>query len=198
MLKLKKIAVTGTLSSGKTTVCNFLKELGACVVNADDIVHQLLSPQSLIGQKVIQLLGNSVVQQNSFNRKEIAKIVFTNDKKLHALESILFPEVANAIEERYQLACKDGRYTCFAAEVPLLYEARMEKSFDAVIHVDSDEGSCQKRYMKAGGTVDQYQRRMQRQMPSSEKLKLAPYHLMNNGDLAELKRKTAELYQQLI
>jgi dephospho-CoA kinase len=198
MLKLKKIAVTGTLSSGKTTVCNFLKELGACVVNADQIVHQLLSPENLIGQKVIQLLGKSVVQEGSFNRKQIAEIVFSNDEKLQALESILFPEVAKAIEERYQQACKEGGYSAFVAEVPLLFEAKMESEFDAVIHVDAEENSCRRRFLASGGTEEQFKRRMRRQMPSHKKYQLAPYHLINNNDLAELKRKTAELYQQLI
>jgi dephospho-CoA kinase len=198
MLKLKKIAVTGTLSSGKTTVCNFLKELGACVVNADKIVHQLLSPENLIGQKVIQLLGKSVVQQGIFNKKQIAEIVFRNDEKLHALESILFPEVAKVMEDQYHQACKAGGFSAFVAEVPLLYEAGMETSFDAVIHVDANEQACRARFLASGGSEKQFTQRMRRQMPSHKKYQLAPYHLINNGDLAELKRKTAELYQQLI
>lgn len=198
MLKLKKIAVTGTLSSGKTTVCNYLKELGACVVSADEIVHQLLSPQSLTGRKVIQLLGNSVVHQNNFDRKKIAEIVFNDDKMLKSLEGILYPAVSELIEQSYQKACSEGNCSLFVAEVPLLYEAKMERSYDAVIAVLSDEASCLRRFMATGGTKEQFERRMLKQLPSQKKLEMAPYHLINQGDLAQLKRETADLYQQLI
>lgn len=198
MLKLKKIAVTGTLSSGKTTVCNYLKELGACVVSADELVHQLLSPQSLTGQKVLQLLGNSVIQQNSFNRKKIGKIVFNNDRTLKGLEEILFPEVAAQIEQRYKQACEEGGYSSFVAEVPLLYEAKMESLFDTVIVVHTDEAVSLGRYIASGGTKEQFKKRMSKQLPSQKKLEMAPYHLINHGDLDQLKRETAVLYQQLI
>lgn len=198
MLKLKKIAVTGTLSSGKTTVCNYLKELGAFVVSADEIVHQLLSPQSSTGQKIIELLGNRVVQQNSFNRKKIGKIVFNNDRNLKSLEEIIFPEVEKEIAELYKQACDRGGYTSFVAEVPLLYEAKMEKQFDAIIAVIADEAVCLNRYLASGGTKDQFTKRMQKQLSSQKKLEMAPFHLINHGDLEQLKRETAVLYQQLI
>ena len=61
MLKLKKIAVTGGLAAGKTTVCQLFKELGAYVVSADEIVHQLLSPDTAVGQQVVSLLGSDIV-----------------------------------------------------------------------------------------------------------------------------------------
>ncbi len=57
MLKLKKVAVTGGLSCGKSLVCRILQELGAYVVSADNIVHQLLSSDTNLGQEVIKLLG---------------------------------------------------------------------------------------------------------------------------------------------
>ena len=57
MLKLKKVAVTGGLSCGKSSVCRIFKELGAYVVSADKIVHQLLSPDANLGQKIVQLIG---------------------------------------------------------------------------------------------------------------------------------------------
>ena len=57
MLILRKVAITGGLSCGKSSVCRIFKELGAYVVSADKIVHQLLSPDTNLGQKVIKLIG---------------------------------------------------------------------------------------------------------------------------------------------
>jgi dephospho-CoA kinase len=80
VLTLKKVAVTGGLSSGKSSVCKILKECGAYVVNSDDIVHQLLDPHTAIGQQIIELLGAGVVVDGQFDRKKIAQAVFENKK----------------------------------------------------------------------------------------------------------------------
>ena len=70
MLKLKKIAVTGGLAAGKTTVCQIFKELGAYVVSADEIVHQLLSPDTAVGQQVVSLLGSDIVSGQIIRSEE--------------------------------------------------------------------------------------------------------------------------------
>jgi len=61
---LKKIAVTGSLSSGKTTVCQFLRELGAYVVSADEVVHHLLASDTGIKEKITLALGEDVLVHN--------------------------------------------------------------------------------------------------------------------------------------
>jgi len=57
MLTLRKVAITGGLSSGKSSVCQIFQELGAYIVSADEIVHRLLAPQSPVSEKIIELLG---------------------------------------------------------------------------------------------------------------------------------------------
>ena len=73
MLALKKIAVTGGLASGKSTVCALLKKRGAYVVSADEIVHRLLSPHTPLGRQVIKVLGSDIVSGNELDRKKIAQ-----------------------------------------------------------------------------------------------------------------------------
>lgn len=198
MLTLRKIAVTGAISSGKSTVCQFLKELGAYVVSADQIVHQLLSPHSLSSQKVIELLGKDVIQQNKIDRQKIAALVFDNPELLTRLEAILHPAVAAELEKEYHLAAKSKNYSSFVAEVPLLYEAGMEAFFDDVIVVSASPDACMQRWTASGKTPEEYKKRMQRQLSAQTKASLTPYHLTNQGDLNALRTETAKLYQQLI
>src|SRR5579872_4450591 len=139
MLKLVKIAITGGVASGKSTVCQFFKELGAYVVNADAIVHQLLKPDSHLGQQVIRLLGSEVLHNGQLDRGRIAEKVFRDPKQLKALEKILHPEVIHRIAEEYEKAVKDGSYTSFVVEIPLLFEIQGESFYDAVIAVLADE-----------------------------------------------------------
>ncbi|HSX12427.1 MAG TPA: dephospho-CoA kinase, partial [Rhabdochlamydiaceae bacterium] len=89
MLGLRKLAVTGGLSSGKTTVCKILESLGAYYISADQIVHRLLSPDTKIGKKIIDLLGPKILNGDQFDRAKIAKIVFSQKDTLNALEKIL-------------------------------------------------------------------------------------------------------------
>src|SRR5262245_55950333 len=102
MLILKKVAVTGGLSCGKSSVCRIFKELGAYVVSADDIVHQLLTPQTKPGQQVIELMGSDIVVDQHIDRSKIAKKVFGNLKLLKSLEQILHPAVRHEIDKKYQ------------------------------------------------------------------------------------------------
>ena len=76
MLKLKKIAITGSLATGKSSLCSIFQELGAYVVSADQIVHQLLSLNTTYAKQVTRLLGDEIVVHNSIDRKKVAYIVF--------------------------------------------------------------------------------------------------------------------------
>lgn len=192
MLILRKIAVTGGLASGKSTVCRFLKECGGYVVDADAIVHRLLSPESSIGQQVISLLGLTVVIGNQIDRKRVAKLVFSNREKLHALEAILHPAVKKEIETEYNQVKNNPSYSFFAAEIPLLYEAKMEKFFDTVIAVVSDPSLAKKRFSGAD-----FEERMARQETTEAKAVKADFTLANNGDLAALKQAVFKLASQL-
>ncbi len=195
---MKKTAITGGLSSGKSTVCQFLKELGAYVVSADEIVHNLLSSDQNVYQKVVDLLGSDVLVNNQLNREAIAQKVFSQPKMLQSLESILHPLVFLEIELKYQSIKNDPRYNLFVAEVPLLYETNNEILFDSVVVVLAKEELCKKRFYKEEKQDNaKFTQRMLRQMPLQEKAKKANFTLLNNGNLANLKNEVVKLASKL-
>lgn len=182
MLVLRKIAVTGGVSAGKSTVCHLLKEYGAYTVDADAIVHNLLSPNTPIGKKVVDLLGPEIVTGTQISRKKISEIVFSNPKKLKALEAILHPAVKEEINRQFNQVKNNPSYRFFVAEVPLLYEAGMEKDFDTVIAVVADDATIRARSKK-----ENMKERVENQLPSSTKASYADYTISNNGDIAALR-----------
>src|SRR6478672_5591088 len=95
----KKIAVTGGLSSGKSTVCQFFREFGAYVTNADEIVHRLLTPEKSVGQQVINLFSEDILTNGQIDRSKIAEKAFSNPKLLQALEDLVHPIVQHEIEK---------------------------------------------------------------------------------------------------
>jgi len=121
MLKLKKIAITGGLAAGKTTVCQLFRDCGAYVMGADEIVHRLLSPHTRIGQEVIDLLGADILNDSQIDRKKVSEKVFPYPDKIRALERIIHPAVFDEIENEYQQIKKEGKYQLFIAETPGAY-----------------------------------------------------------------------------
>jgi len=199
MLKLCKIAITGGVASGKSLVCQFLKEYGAYVVNADKIVHQLLSPSTVIGRQVIDLLGPSIVDGDRIDRVKVGTIVFSDKHKLIALEQILHPAVVKEIETLYKQAQHQIPLpTLFVAEVPLLFEADLAPFFDAVVTVVADEKLCKTRFKKAGFPSSEYDLRMSRQFSVHEKKIRANFIIYNEGTVEELKQEVQQFYKNYI
>jgi len=196
MLKLKKVAVTGGLSSGKTAVCHFFGQLNAYVVNADTVVHELLALTSPLGKQVVALLGKEIVKNEALDRTLIAQKVFKDPELLKKLEACLYPSVVKEIERHYREA-KHLNSPLFVVEIPKLFEAEMENWFDVVITVVAEEPICIARYEKMGGTKDEYHKRMSNQMPVEEKIARSNYIIENNGDLGQLKSSVTKLFHAL-
>ncbi|MCH9634796.1 MAG: Dephospho-CoA kinase [Chlamydiae bacterium] len=199
MLNLKKIAVTGNLSSGKSTVCEIFREMGAYVVDADLIVQDLLNYRKDIQDKVIELLGQDIVNDTILNRKKIADKVFKNPLLLSHLEKIIHPEVRTEITTQWKKVSKENQWTCFVAEIPLLFETEPNHPFDATIVVHANEAICYKRFnLKTQNSKKEFDLRMQRQMPSKLKSEKADFTLFNDGNLKNLKSSTQKIYSQII
>lgn len=204
MLKshLKKVAITGGLSCGKSSVCQIFKELSAYVVSADEIVHWLLQEDSDIGRQVIELFGPEIIADRSIaaflDRSIIAKKAFQQPKQLQALEKLLHPAVNAEIEKQYHHACSLPTVKLFVAEIPLLFETHAEHYFDATIAVVADTKLCLERFTQATGyNESEYHRRMSRQLSSEDKAAKATYVLYNEGSLLQLRLQAEELFKSL-
>ncbi|MCK4934266.1 MAG: dephospho-CoA kinase [Simkaniaceae bacterium] len=197
MLKLKKIAITGGLSSGKSTVAKFLEDSGFFRIDSDKIVHNLLSTNKICIEKVVNIFGPKIINQNRINRKLVADIVFSDPKKLQLLENIIHPMLFSTIEQKIQEASKRNNYSLFAIEMPLVQEIGKETYFDAVLAVLSDESIAEKRYIALGHKQSEYTRRMKRHWNPEKKANHADFVIRNNGSLSELEENTRKFYMQI-
>lgn len=189
-----KIAITGGIACGKSSVCQFFKELGAFVVSSDAIVHELLAPGTALCKKVSILLD---IQEGREFRKRIAEKVFKDPNLLDQLEKILHPETLKKIEKLYEETSKKEIYSSFVVEMPLLFEIKNEAYYDIIIAVIADEHIAKKRFKEAGFPEDEYERRMKRQVSPAKKAAHSDFVIENNGSLDDLKRK-AETTNQLL
>ncbi len=193
MLKLKKIAITGGVASGKSTVCQLFQKLGAYVVSADAIAHELLDPNTDLGRQILSMLGTSILQDGKISRQLVAEKVFRDPKKLHELEQILHPEILRRIECDYESASRAGNYTLFIVEIPLLFEIGAERLFDVTIAVIADEPIAKQRFK----SENEYERRMSRQWSPAQKTIKANYTIKNNESLNDLEAQVKQLNSTL-
>lgn len=197
MLNLKKIAVSGGLDCGKSQVCRFLKEYGAYTVSCDEIVHKLLKTNTAVGRRVIRLLGSKIVNPAStqLNRSLIADEVFSNKKRLEALEEILHPVVKTAIENEYRKACKLESPPYFVVEVPLLFEKGWQSWYDKTLVVVANPEIVALRSKRA---KEDLERRKRQQWSLEEKAKQADIVIENNENLEALRKKTYQVHQSIL
>lgn len=199
MLKLRKIAITGGLAAGKTSVCEIFRSLGAHVISADAIVHRLLSPTSEFHDKVVGLLGPDILDEQRIDRVKVAKKVFRDPVLLRQLEALLHPAVRKEIELEYRHTQQNNPPSLFVVEIPLLFESSSEGLFDEVIAVVAPEEICRARFAEATGYGDEeFLARSGRQLPASVKAERADFVIVNDDTFAVLKERTKNLYQTLV
>jgi len=197
MLKLRKIAVTGSLGAGKTLVCQILGELGAFVVSADELVHELLASDRECIHKIALLFGSDVVIHHQVDRKKLAELAFGDSNKLKQLEAIVHPLVLAKMEALYESVHALKHHQLFVAEVPLLFEAGWERFFDRVIAVTADEKLCRKRSLAQGLSESDYALRAKRQLPAEEKKERADYQINNNTSREDLKTQIINIVNNI-
>jgi dephospho-CoA kinase len=193
---LKRVAVTGGIASGKSTVCRVFQELGAYVVSADQITHQLLSPMSVLSQQVVLLLGTQIVRGGSIDRKTVADLVFSDPEKLHALEALIHPAVFKEIEREYSQE-KQQPHSLFVAEIPLLFETGREGDYDVTVAVVAPEKQCIERFCRSGQSEDEYHKRMKCQQNPYEKAVKADYVIENSGTMNDLTNRAKEIFYSI-
>ena len=176
-----KIALVGNIASGKSTVEKILEEKGFKVYDTDKIAHEILANSN----EIIKEFGTN-------DRKEIAKIVFSNNKKLKLLESIIHPRVKKELEEIF-----NSNERIVFVSVPQLFEAGFETMFDKIIYITADKSIRLERLIKRNNfTTEEAQRRIEAQN-ESEKATKSDFVLENNGSIDELNFKIEKVLNLL-
>ena len=186
--------MTGGLASGKSTVARLLAERGANVFDADEIVSNLYAPGGLGEAAARELFGEDVVgPDGTLERARIARLVFADPAKRHALEARIHPMVGAEIETRFAAAEEAGARVA-VAEASQLLEAATEGRYDRVVVVVAPEEERIRRWTGKGGDSDDARRRMSAQISPDDARRRADDVIVNDGSLADLARKVEALY----
>jgi dephospho-CoA kinase len=190
-----KVSITGGIGSGKTVFCNALKEKGYPVIFADQIASEILENDPGVKELIITEFGEKAFVDNKPDRKYIAEKVFTDPGNVELLNAILHPPTIEKLEVIMKSELQ--KQNIVFVEAALIFEAGMEELFDFIVLITSDEEIKRKRKTAQGMTTEDFNRRLEHQIPDEEKSKLADFIFLNNGDKKELSKK-ADLLLKLI
>lgn len=124
------VALTGGIACGKSFVLNCFKKLGFLTYNSDEIVSQLYNNDAEVISQIANLFPKAVIN-NKVDKKTLSEYTFQNPQALEKIEKIVHP----AVKRERDKIIKENKSRCIIFEIPLLFEIKQEKSFDAVISV---------------------------------------------------------------
>lgn len=194
-----KVALTGNIASGKSTVAGTWSALGAAVVDADVLARRAVDPGSPALAAIVRRWGPEMLDAGgALDRVALADRVFRDDSDRRELEAIVHPEVRRLRDEEYRRLEGAGA-SVVVADIPLLFEVGMESEFDLVVLVDAPEPVRRERIVRDRGLSPEAASRMiAAQMPASEKRAHADRVIDNVGTPAELQARAAELWAEIV
>jgi dephospho-CoA kinase len=185
-----RVALTGGIGSGKSLVGEILEELGALVIDSDQLAREVIERGSPGYEEVVTAFGDSILSEGQIDRSKLAAVVFNESDLRKKLESIIHPLVREAAEK---LARKLPSGAILINQIPLLVESDGAKRFDYVVTVSADEEIRRERLRLRGLKDYEITQRMAAQVSDSEREKIANYIIRNNGSIDELTRAVEEL-----
>ena len=192
---MKIIAVTGGIGSGKSTVSNEFKKLGAYVVDTDAISHEIMMRGYSAYDMVVAEFGNGILSDDlEIDRKRLADIVFNDKNKLETLNSIMHKEIYAELQRRIEAS--DSDIVC--AEIPLLFTAKCPIEIDVKVVVSaSDDVRIRRVMLRDNCSADKVKERMANQLSDSEMCKLADVVIVNNGDIDLVREQVKAVFDSL-
>ena len=190
------VALTGGIACGKSTVAEFWRVQGAEILDADTVGHELLAPGGECVDAVLREFGPEMRSaDNGVDRHRLGALVFADVRARARLNDLLHPAVIRRLRAWAEEIRRQGRLG--VAVIPLLYEVGLEREWDAVVCVTSDEKTMLERLAGRGLTPAEARARIASQWPLREKIARADRVIENNGSLAELEQKSRVIWTDL-
>jgi dephospho-CoA kinase len=191
-----RVALTGGIASGKSTVSALLRDLGAVVIDADQLARDVVAPGTSGLAEVVETFGEEVLADDgSLDRAAVAKLVFADETARRRLEGIIHPRV---FEEFVRLEAEAPEGALVVHDIPLLAESGRTDDFAAVLVVDAPHRTQVERMVRdRGWTEEEAESRIAAQADREKRLAIATHVIENDGTREELEARVREVYAEL-
>ena len=196
---MQRVGLTGGIGAGKSTAAEMLRNLGACVVNADRLGHETYSRDGTARPLVLERFGNGILSDDGeIDRASLARIVFGDKKERLALEGIVWPEIRKLISIRLAEAEASGAEVA-VVEAAILLEAGWEDLFDQVWTVEAPSDVVRTRLMaRQSMSASEADARLAAQLTPADRTARSSLVIENTGTVDELRSTVTAAYKNLV
>jgi dephospho-CoA kinase len=190
------IGVTGGIGSGKSTATLFLRELGAPIIDADQVGHAIYAPDGPAYADMIAAFGTAILASDgTIDRKKLGPIVFADPDALRRLNSIVHPKMFTRMGELVRELRANGERNPIVVEAAILIEANWQPMFDEIwLVVASKERVVERIERDRGLKPEQTEARIRAQLADDERKKYCSVVISNNGTPKELRDRVAKVW----
>jgi dephospho-CoA kinase len=191
--------LTGGIASGKTTAAKMFEDLGAWIVDADKVGHELLGRSLPAYQEIVQYFGDEILDpKGEIDRKQLGALVFANAEKLKALNAIVHPKIIAQVDRRATEYAASHPGVVVLVDAALIFETGIGGSFRKVIVAwCRPEQQVERLMAKTGFAREEAVRRIAAQMPPEEKRKRADFVIDCSGTPTDTQSQVQELFPKL-
>jgi dephospho-CoA kinase len=191
---MRVIALTGGIGCGKSLAAQYFAELGALVIDADQLARAAIERGSAGFDEVVTLFGDSILKDGNIDRRALGEIIFKDPKAKVALENIIHPFVRKEFEEAVA-SLKGDQVLVY--EIPLLFETNAHERFDLVITVESEMENRVARLRGRGMHISEIEGRIAAQATREQRIGIADFLIENDGTEDELLRQVENIWDSL-
>lgn len=189
-----KVAITGGIGTGKTTISSMFADKGIPVFNSDEIAKEIMNTNSLLKDEIVTAFGDKAYDKNKLNKEYLSDAVFNNEILLKKINSIVHPYVADEFNSWIQE--QDSKYIIY--ESAIIFENQAEDFFDKIICVTASEEEVISRIMKRNDfSVDKIKSIINKQLPNDAKVQKSDY-VIESMNISKLSDKVLEIHNDIM
>jgi len=189
------VALTGGIGSGKSTVGQIFAQLGAIVIDSDQLARDVIERGSIGFNEVVAKFGDEILKNGDIDRQILASLIFKDPAKRSELEQITHPLIRKAFAKVVSSALPDS---IVINQIPLLVESNHDYRFDHIITVSASESIRIERLIKRGLTNEQIKQRMQAQATDQMREDIADSVVVNEKSEQEITDQVEKIWEQLL
>ena len=191
---MRVIGLTGGIGCGKSLVAQYFSELGALVIDADQLARTAIERGSQGFDEAISTFGDSILSNGDIDRRALGEIIFKDADAKKKLENIIHPYVRQQFEEAVSSLKADET---LIYEIPLLVETGAQDRFDLVITVESELENRIARLRQRGMHISEIEGRIAAQATREQRVEIADFLIENDGTQDELLRQVENIWDSL-
>ncbi|HXW13995.1 MAG TPA: dephospho-CoA kinase [Terriglobia bacterium] len=191
--------LTGGIACGKSTVARYFQELGAYIIDADRVGHELIEPGSAAYREIVERFGKEILDPGGkIDRKKLGPKVFANRQQLQMLDSILHPRIIARVQELGAEQRRRDPHAVVIVDAALIFESGIGGTLRKVVVAwCRPEQQVERLIAKTGVSREEAERRIHAQMPVEEKRRRADYVIDCSGSMQDTRRQAEAIYLDL-